>query len=154
MRTETKLFLGLGIFMLPLGIIYWFTSYEHAGSLLIVVVAIAFMFIGTYLGIQSRRLGGSRPEDYDATYEEGKGTVGAFPVGSIYPLLSAVAAMLIAYGAVFTSFLVYPGVLLIFLVVIGMARESVISELHHEDVDAHNQPGVNPEPTFSDRVKK
>jgi uncharacterized membrane protein YfcA len=154
MRTEYKLFVALGIFMLPLGIIYWFVSYEIAGSIMLLIVAIAFAFIGVYLAIQSKRMAGFRPEDYDATQEEGVGVVGSFPGSSIWPLISAIALTFIAFGLTFSSFLAIPGLGLLLATVIGMARESEIAELHHEDIDAHNHQGVTPAPNFSDQIKK
>jgi hypothetical protein len=160
MRTEAKLFLGLGFFMLPLGIIYAIaggmtSGVEIAGAILMFVVAIAFTFIGVYLSFQAKHLGGLRPEDWDATPAEGQGEVGSFPVSSIYPLLGAIGVTIVAFGLVFSTILVAPGFLLIFLTVIGMARESEISELHQQPLDhavtsGHAQDG----PSFSDNVKK
>jgi hypothetical protein len=157
MRTEWKLMLGLGIFMLPLGIAYWILTYfytgeEIAGSILIIVVAIAFMFIGTYLLIQSKRLGGSRPEDYDALPSDGAGAVGSFPTSSIWPLMGALGATCLGYGFIFGLYLAIPGLFIIFATVIGFAREAEISHLHSENLSAY--PEIEPDPTFSDQVKK
>lgn len=154
MRTEWKLFLGLGIFMLPLGIAYWFTSYEVGGSILLIVVAIAFSFIGTYLLIQSQRMGGARPEDYDAEMSDGVGEVGSFPVSSIWPLVGAIAAMTLGYGLIFGTYLAIPGIFLLIMTVIGFAREAELSHLGHAPLEHAAQIGTNPEPTFSDQVKK
>jgi hypothetical protein len=157
MRTEWKLFLGLGIFMLPLGIVYWvltalYGGLEIAGSLLLIIVALAFAFVGVYLLIQSKRLGGARPEDRDADPSEGAGSVGSFPVSSVWPLIGAIGALMLAYGLIFGIYLAIPGLLIIVTTVIGFARESEISGLHMENLSA--APGVDPEPTFSDQVKK
>ncbi len=154
MRTEYKLFLYLSGFMLPLGVIYWLASTEIAGSILLIVVAIAFAFIGVYLAIQSKRMAGFRPEDYDADPADGAGDVGSFPGASIWPLIGATAFTLLGFGLVFSSYIVIPAVGLILATVIGMARESEVAELHHEDLDAHNHLGVTAAPGFSDQVKK
>ncbi len=141
--------------MFPLGVVYWFTSYEEAGSLMLVVLAVAFLFLGAYLFFESKKMDGLRPEDYDATPSEGEGEVGSFPVGSIWPLVGATGAMLIAYGLIFTTFIAIPGGFLIFATVLGMARESYEAEIGHLPVD-HNASATAPEPdgAFSDQVKK
>lgn len=155
MVTEWKLFVGLGVFMLPLGIIYWFTSYEEAGSLMLVILAIAFLFMGVYLWWESRKMNGLRPEDYDSLPSDGEGEVGSFPVGSIWPFVGASGVLLIGYGLIFTTFLVTPGLFLIVATIIGMARESYQAEIGHVPLDEHNDVDATPiENAFSDQVKK
>lgn len=153
MRTEYKLFLWLAAFMLPLGVIYWLASTEIAGSILLVVVTVAFAFVGVYLLIQSKRMDGFRPEDYDAEQHEGAGEVGSFPSASIWPFIAAVAVTFIGFGLTFSLWLAVPGLGLILASVVGMARESEVTGLHHEVIDAHNHD-VAPAPDFSDQVKK
>lgn len=154
MKTEWKLMLGLGIFMLPLGVVYWFTSYEIAGSIMLIVVAIAFAFIGIYLWLQSRRMGGARPEDYDALPSDGAGAVGTFPVSSIWPLIGAIAVTGIGYGLIFSMYLAIPSIFLLVATIIGFAREATVTQLGYEPLDASVSHGTEPEKTFSDQVKK
>jgi len=154
MRTEWKLFVYLGIFMLPLGVVYAILSREEAGSLLLIAVVVAFAFIGIYLLMQSRRMDGLRPEDYDATTEQGAGEVGSFPVGSIWPFVAASGVTLMSFGIVFNGFFAIPGFAFIIAAVIGMARESAISETGHVDLDDKSNPAVSPGTGFSDQVKK
>lgn len=159
MRTEWKLFIGLGIFMLPLGVAYWvitalYSGLEIAGSIMLIVVAIAFAFIGIYLLIQSRRLDGARPEDYDATPEDGIGSVGSFPVSSIWPLIGAIGVMVFGYGLIFGVYIAIPGLFMIVATVIGFAREAEMSHLGLEDLDHAANPSATPERVFSDQVKK
>lgn len=155
MRTEWKLFILLGIFMAPLGIIYFILSREEAGSLLLVVTSIAFLFVGFYLKGQSNRMDGLRPEDYNATPEEGAGAIGSFPVGSIWPFVAAVGATVIALGMVFNGFIAVPGVGMLIFAIAGMARESNESGLGHEELDSLAQPLAPVTPEFDQaQVKK
>lgn len=154
MKTEWKLFLYLGIFMLPLGIVYLLTSNEPAGSVMILVVAVAFSFIGVYLFIQSRRIGGLRPEDHDGDFEEGQGDVGTFPSASIWPFVAATGLTVMAWGFVFSTFLVLPGAAMLGVSVIGMARESDLGDLGHTTIEEHTDPNAIATPDFSDQVKK
>lgn len=160
MRTEWKLFTFLGIFMLPLGIAYAVvgelsTGVEIAGTILLLIVAVSFAFIGVYLWLQAQRMHGElRPEDWDATPEDGQGEVGSFPAASIWPLAGAGGVTVVALGLVFGYFLLPVGFGLIFATVIGMARESEISDLHHLPTDHHATPGHEPKTGFSDQVAK
>lgn len=159
MRTESKLFIWIGTFMMTPAIAYlitghYMTGVEIAGTILMFVVAIAFLFIGTYLAIQARRMGGLRPEDWDATPADGAGDVGSFPVSSIYPFMGASSLTLVGFGLVFNVFLCIPGIFMILLTVIGMARESEISDYGHLHLGSDATEGHAAAPTFSDNVKK
>lgn len=160
MRTEWKLFVGLGIFMLPLGILYAIvgglgSGIEIAGTIMLLVVAVAFSFIGVYLFMQAQRLHGElRPEDWDAEPKDGAGEVGSFPVASIWPLIGAAGVTIVALGLVFGTFFLAIGIPMIFATVIGMARESHVEGLHHVPTDHAATPGHQHRTGFSDQVKK
>jgi hypothetical protein len=159
MRTEWKLFTGLGLFMLPLGIVYAVVGHissgvELAGTMLLIIVAVAFAFIGVYLYMQARRMDGLRPEDWDATPADGEGDVGSFPGASIWPFVGASGVTVVCFGLVFTSALLPVGLSMIFATVIGMARESEVSGLHHEAIGHNATEGHQSQTGFSDQVKK
>lgn len=160
MRTEWKLFIYLGVFMLPLGVAYAIagelsSGIEIAGTILLLIVAVSFAFIGVYLWMQAQRMHGElRPEDWDATPADGQGHVGSFPGGSIWPLVGATGATILACGLVWGHFFIPIALGLIFATIIGMARESEVADLHHVPTDAHATPGHEPRTGFSDQVKK
>jgi hypothetical protein len=160
MRTEWKLFTFLGLFMLPLGVAYAVVGHlgsgiEIAGTILLLIVAVSFAFIGVYLFMQAQRMHGElRPEDWDATPADGIGEVGSFPGASIWPLLGASGVTILAAGLIWGNFFLPIGIGLIFATVIGMARESDISDLHHVPTDHHATPGHKAQTGFSDQVKK
>ncbi len=153
MQTESKLFNFLAVFMLPLGIVYWIVSKEPLGTILLAITAVAFALVGCYLYLQSKRLGGPRPEDYDATQEDGAGEVGSFPVASIWPFVGAMGMTVMSFGLVFNGFLAIPGATLMAAAVFGMARESSASE-HGPSLEELAHPEADAAPNFSDQVKK
>ena len=141
MRTEWKLFFFLGVFMTPLAVIYWVTSREESGIILLFVTAIACFFMGLYLRSRASKMDGLRPEDRaEATQADGVGEVGTFPVGSIWPFVAACGVTLIAFAITFQGFLMIPALGLILFAVAGMARESSEGDFHHEELTAHNAP--------------
>lgn len=160
MRTEWKLFTYLGLFMLPLGIAYAVVGHlgsgiEIAGTIMLLVVAVAFAFIGLYLALQAKRMDGNlRPEDWDATPADGQGEVGSFPGASVWPLVAATGVTTASFGLIFGTFFLPPGLALIFAAIIGMARESEVSDIHHLPIDQAATNGHEPKTGFSDQVKK
>lgn len=118
------MFVGLGAFIAPLTALYWFTSYEHAGSAMMAFFVLSFLFIGVYLLTQSRRTD-PRPEDRtEATPADGAEDLGFFPSRSIWPFVLAVGAVVVAYGIVFSVWLALPGLGLLVFATVGYAAEA------------------------------
>ena len=124
MRVEWRLFAGAGVFFAITTSVYWFVSYEHAGSVMLALSVLAFLMVGGYLLVQSRRHG-IRPEDRgDATIEEGDEEIGYFPSSSIWPLVLGLGAVALANSLVFGLGLAALGVGLIVTAAVGYAAEA------------------------------
>lgn len=104
-RVEALVLLGVAAFFLVVCGVYWFTSYEHAGSVMLLLVAFLGFIPGSYLFWWGAKWGGNmkpRPEDSDeAELEDGAGTVGSFPSSSIWPFVMGVSAALVCLALVF-----------------------------------------------------
>lgn len=125
MKTEWRLFAGAGGFFALTGAIYWFVSYEHAGSTMLGLAVAAVLMVAGWLWFQSRRLDGPRPEDrVDAEPSDGAADVGYFPGSSIWPFVVGWAGVAIANAFVFGPWLGLAGGLLLVVGVIGYAVES------------------------------
>ncbi len=81
--------------------IYWFTSYEDAGTTMLVVGATAYTMLCGYLYLQARKLGPPRPEDREDGSPLGETEVGYFPAASVWPPALALGAVFVALGLVF-----------------------------------------------------
>lgn len=124
MRVEWKVIAGLGAVLTPWAVVYWIFSYEPAGTAVLVLTAVAFLFMGVYLAVQARQVG-LRPEDRaDATLAESSADLGYFPTASVWPITIAVAATVIGYGLVFTGWIALPGVALLVAAIAGLAVEA------------------------------
>src|SRR5260221_463461 len=66
MRVEVRVVLFGMVFVGVLAIIYWFTSYEDAGTTLLVLGAGMYAILCGYLFLQSRRLRNRQPRPEDA----------------------------------------------------------------------------------------
>jgi hypothetical protein len=123
-KIESFFYLGVTAFFVVIGAIYWFTSYENAGTTMLVASSLLGLLAGGYLLLQSRKFP-PRPEDRpDATLEEGAGPVDSFPAPSIWPFLFGLGGVVFATGFIFGIWVVLPGAAVLGLGVIGMIRQS------------------------------
>jgi hypothetical protein len=124
-KVEWRLFAGAGAFLTVTSTIYWFVSYEHAGTALLGMAVAAVLMVAGWLAFQAHRLGGPRPEDRpDAEPSEGAGDLGYFPASSTWPLVLGAGGVLAANGFVFGVWLGLAGGLLILIGIVGYASEA------------------------------
>lgn len=124
MRVEGRVFAATGAFFAAIGALYWLTSYEDGGSVLLAFTACLGALPGTYLLWWSRRMR-PRPEDRpDAAPGDGAGVVGAFPDQSVWPLILGAGAAITAVSLVFGIWLALLGGTMIFTAFIGAIVES------------------------------
>jgi hypothetical protein len=123
-RVEARVMIGVGIFFAVVLAVYWFTSYESAGTVMLFFTIILGLLPGSYFLWWSRRMR-PRPEDReDATMEEGSGAVGSFPEQSIWPLCLGAGCALCALGLVFGLWFAIMGSVLAFSAAAGYTIES------------------------------
>jgi hypothetical protein len=124
MKVEAYFFLGVTAFFVVIGVIYWFTSYEDAGTTMLAACALLGVLAGGYLLLISRRIA-PRPEDRpDATIADGAGTRTEFPAASIWPFALAFGATALATGFVFGVWVIVLGGAVFALAAIGYVAES------------------------------
>ena len=124
MKAESFYWLGVTAFFVVIGAVYWFTSYEDAGTTMLVATSLLGLLAGGYLFIQSRKYP-PRPEDRpDATLEEGAGPVDDFPAPSIWPFVFGLGATIFATGFIFGVWVILPGAAILGLGVVGMIVQS------------------------------
>ena len=132
-RVEAYVFLGTAAFFGIVCLLYWFTSYEHAGSVMLLFTVFLGFIPGSYLfWWGAKRVGplqgGNMPpraEDSDeAELVDGAGTVGAFPSSSIWPFCMGISAAIICLALVFGAWLGVLGAAGVVGTLIGYTMES------------------------------
>ena len=118
MRIEAALVFFSAAFLALVAGIYWFTSYEDAGTTTLALGAAAYGMLAGFYFVQARRLARRRqrrPEDSpDATTSNRPVEVGYFPAASVWPAALGLGTVVIALGLVFGYwFLVIGGILLV-----------------------------------------
>jgi hypothetical protein len=109
MRTEGRVFLGVTVFFVVIGLVYWFTSYEDAGAVMLAASAGLGVIAGGAILLLSRRAPMRAEDDPDATLAAGAGAVDVFPTQSIWPFAVGLSGALAASGFAFGAWLVIIG---------------------------------------------
>jgi Cytochrome c oxidase subunit IV len=128
MKVETRLVLFGGSFVGVLAAIYWFTSYEDTGAVLLGVTSLAYAFLTSYCYLQVRRLrrGPPRAEDLGDGVVSGNVEVGFFPAASVWPAAMALGAVLVALGLVFGYWFFVIAAIVLIGAIIGYAVEAQV----------------------------
>jgi hypothetical protein len=124
MRIEAVFLLFLGLFFGIVGVVYWFWSYEQAGTAMLVGTALLGFLPGSYYYFWHRRMGQRVEDRDDATIEEGAGDINSFPSSSIWPFVLGMGAFLTLMSLVFGIWLIFPGISLILTALVGVTAES------------------------------
>jgi Cytochrome c oxidase subunit IV len=139
MKIESLFLLGVGVFFGCVGLIYWFTSYDDGGGMMLLGTCLLGLLPGSFYFYWHRRfLGhkyffwgkldravGERPEDRpDATIEEGAGVISSFPGSSILPFILWMGAFFTVLALVFGTWLLPMGVALLVVALVGVTAES------------------------------
>jgi hypothetical protein len=114
---ELRFFIRIGLFTVLIGAIYWFVSYEEAGTWLLagIVASVVFFVVLVAGRARSSRRGGrgikhllgfadSAPEAPLALDED------TFPLFSAWPAVISLAAVLVGLGLIYGPWLWIPGV--------------------------------------------
>lgn len=127
MKVETRLAVFGLVFVGALAAIYWFTSYEDAGTTLLILGAGMYAILAGYLFLQSRRLRNEtpRPEDVEEPPAGQPETpVGFFPANSVWPAAMGLATVVTALGLVFGYWFFVIAAILFVGAIIGYAVEA------------------------------
>jgi len=123
-RVEAIILLFLGVFFGIVGVVYWFTSYEDAGTMMLVGTSALGFLPGGYYLFWHRRIGRRVEDREDASIEEGAGDIDSFPGSSIWPFVMGMGAFLTLLSLVFGIWLILPGIALIVSALVGVTAES------------------------------
>ena len=111
-----KMFLGIALFMAVIGIVYWFASYEPAGTTMLALAASLAAVCGVYLRVQSEP--GAPEAAHDADHY--------LPDASAWPFGIGLGGLLAANGLILGIGFAIPGV-----VVLGVSVAGLVSQSRH-----------------------
>lgn len=114
LRVQWRIFLGMAAFVAVLGAIYWFVSYEDAGTTLLALAAGLALFFGAYLFVQDRK----RPPP--------TGDAGGhyLPEASVWPFGIGLGLFLAANGLILGPAWTLPGAVVVATSVAGFVAQT------------------------------
>jgi hypothetical protein len=124
MRIEALFLIGVGIFFGIVGAVYWFTSYEDGGTMMLVGTCLLGLVPGSYYMFWHRKMGNRLEDRADATIEEGAGVISSFPGSSIWPFVLGMGAFMTVLAFAFGIWFIFPAVGLILTALVGVTAES------------------------------
>ena len=124
MKIEALFLIGVGIFFGIVGAVYWFTSYEDGGTMMLVGTCLLGLVPGSYYLFWHRKMGNRLEDRDDATIEEGAGVISSFPGSSIWPFVLGMGAFMTVLAFAFGIWFIFPAVGLIITALIGVTAES------------------------------
>ena len=130
MKVEARFLLFLATFGGVIALIYWFTSYEDGGTVMLAAVGLLGLLPGSYYLWWSRRMTPRPEDDPEASPEDGAGVVGAFPSSSIWPFVLGLGAAMTGLAFVFGVWTAIFGLTLAFSAALGVVAESRRGGLH------------------------
>ena len=124
MRTEALFLLFLAVFGAVIAAIYWWTSYDDGGAIMLVGFALLGLLPGSYYFWWSKRIGKRPEDDAKAELTAGQGFVGYFPGASIWPFTLGMGALCVGLSLVFGFWTAIFGFFLAISAAVGVIIES------------------------------
>jgi hypothetical protein len=107
MNVGMRIALALALFMAIAGTVYALTAYEWRGAVLLLVLAVAFLYVGLVLRAAVRRA--AVPVTQETIAEEGTSVESEHIGPTIWPFVFSIAALLLVIGIVGIRWIVIPG---------------------------------------------
>jgi hypothetical protein len=136
-KVPWRVFGAIGAFVLLMGAIYWVSSYEASGVVLLLLASGLSLWIGIYLWLLQRREGPDAVEATQAAGEalaaEGAALPGTgvdvhhdhyLPHSSVWPFAIGLGAATLANGLVLGLWVIVPGLVLMALGLGGFVRQT------------------------------
>lgn len=124
MKTQIKFFAYWSAFSAVVAGVYWFLSYEAAGTLFLTFMFLAPLMIGAYLALHGSS-GLPPQDDPGADHSRVAGSlVGRFSERSVWPLVMAIGLAVGVEGFVYGVWLLVVGLVVFALASIGLMAES------------------------------
>jgi cytochrome c oxidase subunit IV len=129
-RTLAKTFLAVAAYLVAIATVYWFVTYEEAGTLLLIGAGLMVALVAAYLArrgaLERHPSGPAAPEDDPEASPRGfaGSAVGSFPFSSAWPIVLVGGFVVTALGILFSVILLPIGVVLAGVAILGLMRES------------------------------
>lgn len=119
MRVQFWVYLGTAGFLLAAAAVYWFASYEDAGTVMLALAGVLGLIVAGWLWVQLRKPAPAGAGATAATVE-----VDWAPHASIWPFWIGLGGTFAAIGLALSPWLLVPGMFVLLIGVVGWAGQS------------------------------
>jgi hypothetical protein len=124
-RTAGWMMFALFAYGIVVGTIYWFVTYEPAGTVLLWSFSLMPVIVAGYLVRHGSVRAETLEDDPEATPEKAAGQeLGTFPSASTWPVVLVLGSIAVGAGLVYGLLLLPVGLGVMLLAVLGLMRES------------------------------
>lgn len=122
-RVQAKIFGGIAAFVALITVVYWFVSYEQAGTTFLGVTAVMALVTAAYVGYprKAQVVEGDGPTDHEPGHDPHDGVW--FPEASIWPFAIGAGMVLVANGLLLGIWLLLPAAAFLLWALAGMIRQ-------------------------------
>ena len=118
LTVQWRTFAGIGVFIAVLAVVYWFASYDYAGSVMLVLASGLAFFNAAYLRLRERAV--AKPAAAgDVVAEEQY-----LPHASLWPFGIGVGAFLAFNGLILGFAYAVPGAIVVALSIAGLVAQT------------------------------
>jgi len=124
MRSSIGLWTYVAAFGFVVGTIYWFSSYEAAGTVLLLGMGLCGAVIAAYLFLRARRATPAEDDPNADHADAGGAPIGRFSAGSLWPILMGIGVATGIEGFIYGRWLIIIGALMFGWATVGLMQES------------------------------
>jgi hypothetical protein len=124
LRVQWQMFLGIAVFVAIIDIVYWFVSYERAGTTMLTLTAGLAALCGGWLFIQDHRDTAARSHPNEPQEGDTGGDDHYLPATSWWPLVIGVGVALAVNGLILSWPFAVPGGIVLMLGIGGFVSDS------------------------------
>lgn len=123
MNTTQGILLGSAAFALVVGTIYWFVSYESAGALMLLTMAVGLLLAAAYLALLRRRASLAADQRDVRPSDARDEAVGVFASHSVWPAVLALGCAVGLTGLIYGWWLAVLGAAGVTAALVGLVRD-------------------------------
>ena len=122
--TQWRIFVAVGAFIALIDVVYWFVSYEEAGTTMLALASALALYVGVFLWTRERRVdaGLAAPTEAGAARDIHEGPY--LPSASVWPLAVGISTALALNGLILGWPFAVPGAVALGLSVVGFVAQS------------------------------
>lgn len=124
MRSTSRIFTVSAVFFFVVDLVYWFVSYEIAGTIMFGLWGVTLVFMAFFLEVAARQGAPAGDDPSQRPAERAGEPIGVFSRGSAWPVVLAAGLTVGLAGLIYGTWLLIPGTVVTIAALLGLMRET------------------------------